>query len=214
MRRHERSLIRVLTQESGSGSSKIPGRCGGFGVEVGVWQGHLSAQLLKAFPDLILIMVDLWAVPEGTTSMHDKDNNAAAMDQAKQMAMQITAFAGGRRSIKQGSSVKWAGKYYGGVFDFVFIDADHYYESVKADVEAWWPKIRSGGILAGHDYAGVGDRREGWGVKRAVDEFFGALGLKVNVEPGLVWWAKKEGENRNDRLGARHLPKLEAGQVR
>ena len=50
--------------------------------------------------------------------------------------------------------------------DFAFIDADHDYENVKADLIAWWPKIKPGGILAGHDYC------SGWaGVSQAVDEF-------------------------------------------
>lgn len=36
--------------------------------------------------------------------------------------------------------------------DFVFVDADHQYESVRKDIMAWYPKIRKGGIIAGHDY--------------------------------------------------------------
>jgi hypothetical protein len=52
---------------------------------------------------------------------------------------------------------------------FVFIDADHSYESVKADIAAWLPKVRAGGLIAGHDY-GI----DLWpGVKQAVDEAFG-----------------------------------------
>ncbi len=62
-----------------------------------------------------------------------------------------------------------------GILDLAFIDADHSYESVVGDIIAWLPKVRSGGILCGHDY---------WqshphplphvdGVKRAVDERFG-----------------------------------------
>jgi glycosyltransferase involved in cell wall biosynthesis len=33
-----------------------------------------------------------------------------------------------------------------------YIDADHRYESVVSDIQAWWPKVRPGGILSGHDY--------------------------------------------------------------
>lgn len=36
--------------------------------------------------------------------------------------------------------------------DFVYIDADHSYESVKKDISYWLPKVKEGGILAGHDY--------------------------------------------------------------
>lgn len=55
--------------------------------------------------------------------------------------------------------------------DFCFIDADHSYESVLADIGAWWPKIKPGGQLAGHDYR----QSAPWlvGVTPAVHEFFG-----------------------------------------
>ena len=54
--------------------------------------------------------------------------------------------------------------------DFVFIDASHEYEDVKNDILAWLPKVKRGGILAGHDYYVNQD----WfsGVKKAVNEIF------------------------------------------
>jgi hypothetical protein len=54
--------------------------------------------------------------------------------------------------------------------DFCFIDADHAYEAVKEDLHSWYPKIRPGGLIAGHDYGGADP-----GVKRAVDEFFSSV---------------------------------------
>lgn len=55
----------------------------------------------------------------------------------------------------------------------VYIDGDHAYEAVRDDIKAWLPKIKHGGILAGHDYGA------GWpGVQKAVDEI---LGSKINV---------------------------------
>ena len=66
--------------------------------------------------------------------------------------------------------------------DFVFIDADHRYESVKADIRAWVPKLRPGGMLSGHDI-------DYPSVLRAVSELvpnFKDVGVNV------VWEAKKE----------------------
>ena len=54
-----------------------------------------------------------------------------------------------------------------GEVDCLFIDAGHSYEAVKKDIEAWLPKMKPNGIIAGHDY-------NAWaGVKKAVDEKFG-----------------------------------------
>lgn len=51
-------------------------------------------------------------------------------------------------------SCSWeaANKFMDESVDFVFVDADHQYESVKKDIMAWYPKIKHGGIIAGHDY--------------------------------------------------------------
>ena len=37
-------------------------------------------------------------------------------------------------------------------FDMVYIDANHSYEAVVQDIQAWLPKVKIGGILGGHDY--------------------------------------------------------------
>lgn len=65
-------------------------------------------------------------------------------------------------------------------FDFVFIDAAHDYQSVKADIEAWAPKVKKGGILAGHDYC-----RSWPGVMEAVDELIPNKQLNKSV-----WWTR------------------------
>jgi hypothetical protein len=54
-----------------------------------------------------------------------------------------------------------------GSVDVVFVDGGHSYEVVKADILAWLPKVKKGGILAGHDF-------NAWqGVNKAVTEIFG-----------------------------------------
>ena len=67
-----------------------------------------------------------------------------------------------------------------GEVDFVWVDADHSYESVKKDLAAWCPKVKSPTCLAGHDYSEAG-------VKQAVDEFAGDHGLIVNVYNPTGW---------------------------
>lgn len=69
-------------------------------------------------------------------------------------------------------------------FDMIFIDAMHDYESVKADITRWWPRVRHDGIMAFHDYG-----HSDWpGVKQAVDERFGpADGTQVVT---LRWVAR------------------------
>ncbi len=36
--------------------------------------------------------------------------------------------------------------------DFLFIDGDHFYESIKKDFDVWFPYLSSDGVLAFHDY--------------------------------------------------------------
>ncbi|MBT5491708.1 class I SAM-dependent methyltransferase, partial [bacterium] len=36
--------------------------------------------------------------------------------------------------------------------DFIYIDANHTYESAKEDIQLWYPKIKVGGMISGHDY--------------------------------------------------------------
>lgn len=52
-------------------------------------------------------------------------------------------------------------------FDFIYIDACHTYKSVWGDLRLWWPKLKKGGVFAGHDYF----ESNGIGVIQAVDEF-------------------------------------------
>ena len=72
--------------------------------------------------------------------------------------------------------------------DFIFIDGDHEYESVKLDIECWWPKLKENGVIAGDDYCC------GWpGVDKAVDEKFRKLVIKVeNIGAvGYTWMVIK-----------------------
>jgi cephalosporin hydroxylase len=69
--------------------------------------------------------------------------------------------------------------------DFVFIDANHEYEYVTQDIRLYWPKIKPGGFICGHDYGGGHP-----GVIEAVDDFFMPLGLTIEKHQ-YCWLAWK-----------------------
>lgn len=69
--------------------------------------------------------------------------------------------------------------------DFCYIDAAHDYTSVKSDIESWWPRIKSGGVLGGHDFDSANPD-----VVKAVIEFAVGQELGLNVlDPD--WWIIK-----------------------
>lgn len=65
--------------------------------------------------------------------------------------------------------------------ELIFVDANHEKEFVKEDLEAWWPKVKPGYFLAGHDYTWeyVSDSDKTNGVIEATDEFLEEQGLKM-----------------------------------
>lgn len=73
-------------------------------------------------------------------------------------------------------SVHAASQFHDASVDVVFIDGAHDYESVKADIAAWLPKVKKGGMISGHDYHHLP-------VRQAVNEAFD----HVTPYEGTVW---------------------------
>jgi predicted O-methyltransferase YrrM len=69
--------------------------------------------------------------------------------------------------LLQAYSWDGAKAYQDGILDAVFIDASHLYVDVAKDIDAWLPKVKPGGIIAGHDFT-----LEFPGVIQAVTERF------------------------------------------
>lgn len=164
------------------------------GVEIGVHRGGLSAELLRAFPNLFLYLIDPWQVYEDRHHPYRKSRDKCSRFTAEQQennyrtAVAVTAEFADRRGILRMTSLEAAasGLIEDGSLDFVFVDGDHSYEAVKADIAAWWPKVRRGGVLSGHDFGHRRDRIGLWGVQKGVTEFAEREGLKIEVN-GSVW---------------------------
>jgi predicted O-methyltransferase YrrM len=121
------------------------------GVEVGVFTGGFSRWVLEQWPMCTSYsMVDLWAPQEHYRQMDSAslEENLRRMELARR---NVEPFAG-KATLIRNSSVAAAASFADASVDFVYLDARHTYDAVTEDLEAWWPKLRPGGILAGEDY--------------------------------------------------------------
>jgi len=160
------------------------------GVEIGVFKGEMSAALLRAMPDLDLLMVDSW---EGDGAAYDGDSgdwhaklSSASQDAFYEYARDRVAFAGNRAQIARMRSLEASKTIADATLDFVFIDADHSYDGCKADIEAWAPKVKSGGWLCGHDYENTAFPK--FGVTQAVTEYLNRTKLSLELGENFTWF--------------------------
>jgi Methyltransferase domain len=159
----------------------------GVAVEVGVKLGKFSEIILRGWKGRRLISVDPWL-----EAPRDEYRDVANIDQSSQnwfytATQKRLADFGERSEIWRMTSAQAAERVDPASIDFVYIDARHDYESVLEDVGLWHPKVRAGGMLAGHDYLD-GELPAGrFGVKSAVDEFCAERGLEVVVTTTDEW---------------------------
>ena len=158
-----------------------------------------------------MISIDPWL--SASEEEYDDRSNVSQdeFDVNYQQTRERLAPFGGRSEIWRMMSVEAAERVPEGSLDFVYIDARHDYGSVLEDLDAWFSKVKPGGIIAGHDYAD-GDFPQGkFGVKSAVDEFFARLEIPVHATegpsavelfPSWVVEVPVEGVNGRRRRGA------------
>jgi len=175
------------------------------GAEIGVLAGRTSRHLLAARENLTLYMVDLWAPPApGSDYVESGDDNAVrpaeAFDADYRLAESATRFADDRRELIQADSVEAAGRFDDGELDFVFIDGDHSLAGVTADLAAWFPKVRPGGLVCGHDIDN--EAFPGFQVRAALEQFLTDRGMdpdmEVEVDRDYTWFVVKPGAEPGD----------------
>lgn len=140
-------------------------------VEIGSWRGRsasfMAVEILNSGKQIKFDCIDTWSgseehldqsspffIPELLT-----DVNWLYCDFLKNV-IPVSDYI---TTIRK-TSLEAVNSYDNRSLDFVFIDASHKYNDIKADILAWYPKVKKGGYLCGHDYKGFPD------VKLAVDE--------------------------------------------
>lgn len=154
------------------------------GAEVGACFGYYSKILCDNIPGLSLLAIDSWENQEN--ARRERTRNKSGEQATRELLEPYNAIILKSDSVEASEGIEDES------LDFVFIDADHTYEGVKRDIEAWAPKVRPGGIVSGHDYYVFASGEDG--VIRAVDEYVKTNGIKLLTTE----WDKKN-PARDDR---------------
>lgn len=150
-------------------------------VEVGSWKGRSTRALGENVRGCVFA-VDTWAgQADDSTHVNRELAQRGRAEVYGEFLRNVGDLIAARRVIPvESTSIEAAEAFtrtHGlGVFDLVFLDGEHGYEGVRADIAAYLPLVRPGGLMAGHDFPKPG-------VRRAVLERF----KEVSTE-GAIWW--------------------------
>ena len=171
----------------------LAGRPHSTGAEVGVFEGECALGLLEGLPQLkTLICVDIWKFDkEFYDLMPNKEGKILNADWNRvwlKYQRRIHPYRDRVETMRM-TSLDAAKLVKDSSLDFVFIDANHAYEYVKPDIDAWLPKVIEGGTICGDDYR----NKPNYGVIQAVKETFAEF--SVDKRSG-VWHAWKGGSEK------------------
>lgn len=121
------------------------------GAEIGCYKGRTTARLLQFCPDLHLICVDIWGNSDKHTDYGRETYKGYKWGAIRKSFNRAMRAHRNRLTVYRQVSWEAAENVKDDSLDFVFIDADHGYEAVMKDIHAWYPKVRKGGIISGHD---------------------------------------------------------------
>lgn len=158
----------------------------GKGIEVGTFKGEFSREILNMWNGT-LYMLDVWS-PLGNEyvdgSNHANFENGVYGDTISN----IKGFEDRGIMIRCNSEVG-SKIFENESLDFAYIDANHAYSFVKQDINLWWPKVKKGGWLCGHDYLNLDWWKDPKFDKNGIDKhiwndngYFGMFGVNPAVE--------------------------------
>lgn len=152
------------------------------GCEIGVCHGFTTEYILKNVPNIKKI----YAV-DHYPSFVDWDGTRITAERQEETKKRC------KERLKNFSSVEYAYEdssnfvknIEDGTLDFVFVDGDHRYEATLNDIKNYWPKVKVGGLFAGHDI-NLPD------VSRAVQDFFKNMpNIEIKVVENNAWFLMK-----------------------
>lgn len=170
-------------------------------VECGVAYGKSLAYLASVLDlGVDILAVDIWQTFQGRTTFDRghwealRNTHESPLSAAQRNVLEALKPSQGEHPFGRYNRIEWVQarsedvpKYLDFSVDFVFLDDHHEEESVYAEIMAWLPRVKPGGVIAGHD---VNDHYPG--VERAVRR---ALGRGSPPERVIDIRPPAEGEN-------------------
>jgi hypothetical protein len=155
------------------------------GAEIGVAFGRNAESILSNTSVEQLYLIDPYRYRPGYDDITNVSQDT--FERLLAYARARTARFGDRAQFIRSFSSELAASWNKPPLDFVFIDADHSYDAVRADVLGWLPHVRDGGIVAGHDY-GYPETPD---VAKAVHSVFDPMQWPVHDAGETVWYVEK-----------------------
>ncbi len=140
------------------------------GCEIGVCHGFTSEYFLKNTPTIKKLYV-----VDNYPSFIDWDGTRITVERqevTKRLCKSRLEKFGDKVTFAYEHSANFAQTLEDDSLDFVFVDGDHSYEATLADIQSYWPKVKKGGLFAGHDINLTS-------VDAAVKEFFKETPVKI-----------------------------------
>lgn len=160
----------------------------GDAVEIGCLWGGFARGFLKQWSGEKYFMVDLWAKQDDGIYRERTDN--VDYEQCYRDCVALSE-KDKRISLVRLPSVVAAITFPDESLDFVFIDANHSYRAVLDDMDAWYPKVKSGGLFSGHDYCPDDTNWPNWNeVKSAVDRWSAERWIPFEAKCDSWWMIK------------------------
>ena len=159
------------------------------GVEIGVNKGSHALKINRVNSECMLYCIDPWESYPGMEGQAERDE---AYLTAKKLLDPIPSV-----HILRMSSMDALWDFEDKSLDFVYIDGDHEFPYVASDIFYWAKKVKSGGIVAGHDYNKNHRADEFIQVAEVVDAYTKAFNIKpwfvmdeaiFPEHPGTFFW--------------------------
>lgn len=165
----------------------------GKGVEVGTFKGEFSKEIMKNW-DGTLYMIDVW---RGLGEEYKDSSNHNIHTSAYADAMKSIEGYEDRAIMVRTDSVIGSKMFEDESLDFVYIDANHAYDWVVADIKCWFPKVKKDGFLLGHDYIAMNwDEDANFMLNGKDKHIFGLNGFYYGVfgvNPAVDEFCKEQG---------------------